>query len=469
MIKTIRLLILFTLGVVVLLNNSEAQNQTQNNLFNKWGGQLNIGKEKSIMIVFRLWQENDSIKASMDSPDQGIKNIPADSVVIKDNVVFISIKSFTLSFKGSFNEKDTSLFGTFSQGTFNQDMLLKPYKVNRPQEPKKPYPYKETEVTFVNGGITLAGTITMPEGNGPFTALVLISGSGPQDRNEEIFEHKPFMVIADYLTRNGYAVLRYDDRGTAKSTGNYKTAGMEDFAGDAFAAYEFLKKYPGVEPLKTGLLGHSEGGMIAPLLASKHPDIAFVIMMAGPGVRGDELLLLQSELVYKSAKIPLSAIKSDQETKKKVFTVIFSEKDTAKLHVKIKKIYSEINESDLLQLGINKSQIDLVVKQYISSEMLSIIRYDPCPVLKKVKCPVLAMNGDKDQQVPSKQNLKTVQTCLTEGGNNKVTIKELWYLNHLFQSATTGDISEYYEIEETVSPVALEVMSEWLNENFKKK
>jgi pimeloyl-ACP methyl ester carboxylesterase len=297
----------------------------------------------------------------------------------------------------------------------------------------------------------------------------MISGSGPQDRDEALFEHKPFKVIADYLTRNGFAVLRYDDRGTAGSTGDYEKANVEDFSADAFAAFNFMKNYPGIDPLKTGLIGHSEGGMIAPLLASKHPEIAFIILMAGPGVRGDELLLLQSELIYRNAKIAPSVIKTDQETKKKVFKLILSEKDTARLHAKIVKIYSEVDKSALLALGIQQKQIDLVAQQYISPEMLSIIRYNPCPVFKQVKCPVLALNGDKDMQVPSKPNLKGIQTCLTEGGNTKFTVKELWYLNHLFQSATTGAISEYIEIEETVSPVALEIMSDWLKENVKGK
>lgn len=457
-----------TVAVMLLLNNANAQKQNVNGLFNKWGGKLETGKDRSITIVFRIWQENDTIKACMDSPNQGVKDIPADSVSIRGNVVYISIDSFKISFKGSFNAKDTSIFGNFSQGKFNQDIVLKPYKVNRPQEPKMPYPYKEIEVRFENKSITLAGTITMPEGKGPFPAVVLISGSGPQDRNEEVFSHKPFWVIADYLTRNGFAVLRYDDRGTAKSTGVYKTAQLEDFAGDAFAAFEFLKKYPEVNPAKTGLLGHSEGGMIAPLLASRHPDIAFIIMMAGPGVRGDELLLLQSELIYKNAKVPPSVINNDQETKRKVFANIFSETDTARLRINIKKIYSKVNESDLLQLGIKRSQIDVIVKQYISPEMLSIIRFDPCPVLQKVKCPVLALNGDKDMQVPSKQNLKAIQTCMAEAGKTNVTTKELWYLNHMFQSATTGAVSEYSEIEETVSLMALEAMSEWLKGVVKK-
>jgi len=466
--KLVRLIQCGFVIAMLLQNSADAQNQVVKGIFNKWGGKLDLGKDNKLIIVFRLWQENDTIKATMDSPNQGVKDIPVDSVAVKDNIIYISIKNFNISFKGSFNEKDTSIFGTFSQGKFNQDLVLKPYKVNRPQEPKKPYPYKEIEVKFDHGGIILAGTITMPEGKGPYPAVVLISGSGPQDRNEELFSHKPFWIIADYLTHNGYAVLRFDDRGTAKSTGNYKTAGMEDFAGDAYAAFEFMKKYPGIDPLKTGLIGHSEGGMIAPLLASRHPDIAFIIMMAGPGVRGDELLLLQSELIYKNAKVPPAVIKADQETKKKIFAIIMSEKDTAKLRIKIKKIYNKVNESDLLQLGIKKSQIDLVVKQYISPEMLSIIRFDPCPVLKKVKCPVLALNGDKDMQVPSKQNLKAIQSCFAESGNTKVTTKELWYLNHMFQSATTGAISEYLEIEETVSPVALEAMSEWLDGILKK-
>lgn len=455
--------------VLFFISSAHCQNQSTEMLLRQWSGTLEIGKANRLTIVFRLWQENDSIKANMDSPNQGVKDIPADSVSIKDNNVYISIDSFKISYKGKFNEKDTSIYGIFSQENFNQDIILKPYKINRPQEPKKPYPYKEIELTVPNGSVNLSATITLPEGNGPFPAVVLISGSGPQDRNEEIFYHKPFMVIADYLTKNGFAVLRYDDRGTAKSTGDYKTAGINDFASDAYAAFTFMKNYPGVDPAKVGLIGHSEGGMIAPLLASQHPEIAFIIMMAGLGIRGDELLLLQSELIYKNAKLPANAIKTDQETKKKIFAVIMSEKDTAKIRAKIKKIYSNVSESDLLQLGMKKNQIDLVAKQFTTSEMLSIIRFDPCPVLKKVKCPVLALNGDKDMQVPSKQNLKGVQKCLAEGSNTNVTIKELFYLNHLFQSATTGAITEYLDIEETVSPVALEAMVEWLNGMVKNK
>ena len=451
------------LMALLFQNSSFSQNLSSQQLFNKWGGKLEIGKDNIFAIVFKIWQENDSIKASMDSPNQGVKDLVADSVNIRGNSVFLSISKYKISFKGSFNEKDTSIFGTFSQGTFNQDFVLKPYKVNRPQEPQKPYPYKEIELIVANGNINLAATLTMPEGKGPFPAVVLLSGSGPQDRNEEIFSHKPFMVIADYLTKNGFAVLRYDDRGTAKSTGDYKTASINEFASDAYAAFTFLKNFELVDSTKVGMIGHSEGGMIAPLLASQHPEIAFVVMMAGPGVRGDELLLLQSEMIYKNAKMPPATIKTDQDTKKKVFAVIFSEKDTAKIRIKIRKIYEKLDESDFLQLGIKKSQINLILNQYMSAEMLSIIRFDPCPVLKKVKCPVLAINGENDLQVPSKQNLRAIQSCLAQSGNLNATTKELWYLNHLFQTAETGAINEYYEIEETVSPIALDVIGEWLN------
>jgi uncharacterized protein len=192
-------------------------------------------------------------------------------------------------------------------------------------------------------------------------------------------------------------------------------------------------------------------------------------MMAGPGISGDKLLLLQAEIMCKNLKLSPDVIKTDQENKKKVYAVILSEKDTAKIRIKINKIYSKPVETDPLLIAKKKEQIDLFIKEVTTTELLSLIRFDPCPVLRKVKCPVLAINGDKDTQVPSKQNLKAVQTCLTEGGNSNVTIKELWYLNHLFQTATTGEISEYYEIEETVSPIALETMTEWLNGVVKNK
>jgi uncharacterized protein len=464
MVKIIKHIIVFQILMFSIVNICQSQNLNNSLIFNKWSGQLDVGNNHILTLVFKFWIENDTVKASMDSPNQGAMGIKADSVRIKDKSVFLSINKLKIIFTGSFNETDSSINGTFSQGNFNKEMTLKAFKLNRPQEPKKPYPYKEIAVKINNADVTLAGTITMPEGTGPFPAVVLISGSGPEDRNEELFNHKPFLIIADYLTRNGFAVLRSDDRGTAQSTGNYKTATMNDFASDAYTAFSFLKSFPGVNPAKVGLIGHSEGGMIVPLLASQHPEIAFIVMMAGPGVRGDQLLLLQAELIYRQSKVPEDAILFDKETKQKAFAVIIAEKDTAKIRAKIRKIYLNADEEKMQKLGINKSQIELIVKQFTSNELMSIIRYDPCPELKKVKCPVLAINGDKDLQVPSKQNLKAIQTCLTEGGNTNVTIKELYYLNHMFQSATTGAISEYYEIEETVSPIALETMGDWLKE-----
>ena len=265
-------------------------------------------------------------------------------------------------------------------------------------------------MTYTNepGKTTLAGELTIPEGSGPFPAVILISGSGAQDRDETLMGHKPFFVLADALSRRGIAVLRVDDRGVGGSTGSTMQATMEDSAGDVIAGLEFLKGRREIDKTKLGLIGHSEGGVIAPIVATKSMDVAFIVLMAGTGLPGDQIITLQTRLIAKST-------------------------------------------------GANDDEIKSPWLQYF-------LRHDPRPVLEKVKCPVLALVGEKDLQVPPKENLAAIETALKQGGNTVSTVKELPGLNHLFQNAKTGGIGEYSEIEETIAPSALTLIGDWIAE-----
>jgi len=338
----------------------------------------------------------------------------------------------------------------------------------RPQDPVKPYPYYSEEVTFMNpkANIQLAGTLTLPKKDGIFPAVVLITGSGPQNRDEEIMGHRPFLVISDYLTRNGIAVLRYDDRGVFQSKGDFKTATTPDFATDAESAVAFLKSRKEINPSKIGLMGHSEGGIIAPMVASHSKDISFIVMLAGTGLRGDKILLYQQEVIARASGLPEAAIQRTREMNSKAYEMIVAAKSDEALKADLAKYYAESlknTPADLKQKGISDEEMTtLLLKGTTTPWMLSFIRYDPVTALEKVKCPVLAVNGSKDLQVPARESLPAIERALKKGGNKQVTVKEYPGLNHLFQECKTGLPAEYSEIEQTFSPVVLDEITKWI-------
>jgi len=333
------------------------------------------------------------------------------------------------------------------------ELELNPLK--RPQNPARPYPYRDQEVTFENRvqSVTLAATLTIPQGDGPFPAVLLITGSGPQDRDETLLGHKPFLVLADYLTRHGIAVLRADDRGTGKSTGVFGNATTADFATDVEAGFSYLKTRTEVDPHKIGLVGHSEGGVIAPMVAARNKDVAYIVMMAGTGVSGDQVLVAQGEAIeLANGKDPAEAAK-DAAKKKEMIALVETEKDPDNLEKELKeKMTGDIPEP----------QIGTAIQQLTSPWFRYFMTYDPAIALRKVTCPVLAINGSLDKQVLPKQNLPAIRQALQESGNKHVEIDELPGLNHLFQTAKTGSTAEYAQIEETMSPVALEKISTWI-------
>jgi hypothetical protein len=340
--------------------------------------------------------------------------------------------------------------------------------VNRPQEPKKPYPYISEEVTIENGsaGVKLAGTLTLPGKEGKYPVVVLITGSGPQNRDEELVGHKPFLVLADHLTRNGIAVLRYDDRGTAKSTGDFSKATTVDLASDVEAAIAYLKSRKDIDKKNIGLMGHSEGGIIAPMVASRSKDVSFIVLLAGTGIPGDQLLLLQQERIGKASGIPEADLLKSREINKGCFDIVIKASDQDQLKTDLTDYLKKtINEFPADQKPSGMSDEDLIkmlLNQIANPWMQYFIKYDPVPALQKVKCPVLALNGEKDLQVPPEENLGAIEKALEKARTKKVTIKEMPGLNHLFQECTIGSPDEYSLIEQTFSPAALEVITEWI-------
>jgi len=343
-----------------------------------------------------------------------------------------------------------------------QDPTAKGVALNRPQEPKKPYPYDEEEVGYENkrDGVKLAGTLTFPRGKGPFPAVILITGSGPQDRNESLLGHKPFLVLADYLTRQGIAVLRVDDRGVGGSTGSVPNSTTENFAADVTAGIEFLKTRKEIDPKQIGLIGHSEGGLVASMVAAENGDVAFIVLMAGAGLTGEEILYMQGAMMMKANGANADQLAKQRATQKSMFKILKEEKDPAAAE---KRLREELSKS-LTEEEKKKSEQTIAV--HIKLANTPWFRYyltlDPRPALRKVRCPVLALNGENDLQVSANENLREIEAALKAGGNNDVTIARLPKLNHLFQTSETGSPNEYIKIEETIAPVALSAIGDWI-------
>lgn len=424
----------------------------------QWNGAIKT-PNGNLRIVINISKTDKGYVSTMDSPDQMAKGIPVASTTFENSVLKLDIAVAGALYEGKLNV-DNTIVGKFSQNGQSFDVSFYKGKVQnlRPQEPQKPYPYYTEDVKFENSNdkVTLAGTLSLPKKEGVFPAVILITGSGAQNRDEEILGHKPFLVLADYLTKKGFAVLRFDDRGTGQSTGNFKNALTNDFAKDVQAGVDYLKSRKEINKHKIGLVAHSEGGIIAPMIAGNSKDIGFIVLLAGPGLRGDKLLLLQKELIEKQMGVPEIEVQKAKETFKNAYDqIIASSANDNNLKSNITSIF-KANSS------FNDDLTNSVVSQFTNPWMYNFIKLDPVLFLQKVKCPVLALNGSKDLQVPAKINLEIIQEVLTKSGNKKVTTKVLPNLNHLFQECQTGSPTEYGAIEQTFSPIALEEISNWL-------
>ncbi len=447
-----------------------------------WEGTLKVGGGVELRLVLRVEPDEkdaDRLVAVLDSPDQAVEGIPVSRVELKEKAVSFAVGTIGGKFEGKLDAEGSAIDGKWSQGGMSLALKLtrteKPSKVakERPQDPKGPLPYEVEEVSFENegAGLKLSGTLTRPKGDGPFPAAVLVSGSGPQDRDESLLGHRPFLVLADALTRRGVAVLRYDDRGTAKSTGDFQAATTADFATDALAAVRYLKGRGEIAGDKIGIIGHSEGGLIAPIAAVEAPvDVAFIVMMAGPGVPGDDIIFRQQALIAGAGGAKESEVESLTKVTREVVRLVKDGAEMSAIKERVSALAKEINESlpeaDREALGGDEGSeaVDAQLAQMTTPWFKYFLTFDPRPTLAKVKCPVLAVNGERDLQVDPEQNLPEVEKALTAGGNKQFKIVELPGLNHLFQPSTTGAPGEYAKIETTIDPKALEVIGAWVVE-----
>jgi uncharacterized protein len=434
----------------------------------KWNGVLKA-QGGQLRLVFNITHAEKGFSSTMDSPDQGANGIPVTSTNYENSMLKLEVSNAGIQYEGVLNNEN-AFVGTFKQGGQSFPLILtkgktEKEKVIRPQEPIKPFPYYSEEIKFENtkDKIVLAGTLTLPKENGTFPAVVLISGSGSQNRDEELLGHKPFLILADYLTKKGIAVLRFDDRGTAESTGDFKNATTYDFATDVECAIKYLQTRKEINKKSIGLIGHSEGGIIAPIIASKNKEIDFIVLMAGSTLRGDKLLLLQKNKIETQMGINKQILEYNQQIFVGAYEIILN-----------KNLEKEVLSDSLSHYFVSKygnnlpeNQKTALINQLTSPWMIDFIRLDPAVYLEKVSCPILAINGSKDLQVPSKENLEIIENISKASKNAKIEIKELENLNHLFQECETGLPSEYVTIEQTFSPLALEEISNWILKQVK--
>lgn len=436
----------------------------------QWYGMLKAGGSQ-LRLTMDVTQTDAGYTGKLISVDQGNTQLPFEWFKTDGNNIHLKTTVANIEYKGTL--KDETITGVFVQGgqaiplNFTREKLEK-FRPARPQEPKPPFPYKSEDITFVNtrDNITLAGTLTMPSEGSGFPVAVLISGSGPQNRNEELMDHKPFLVLADHLTRNGIAVLRYDDRGVAQSKGDFASATSADFANDVEAAVAYLKTRKEFNPKKIGLIGHSEGGLIAPMVAARNKDVGFIVLMAGPGVPGKDVILLQIELLNKAAGMPASDIEKQVKQTRDAIDILSMQGDSAVMMsaywAYAKRSYTELPDS--VRKMIPEEQYAKQFATMTTPWFRYFLTYDPTTSLEKVKIPVLALNGTKDLQVWAPQNLPAIEKALKKAGNKKYIIKELPNLNHLFQEAGTGSAAEYPIIQQTLSPLLLDEITTFLKQ-----
>ncbi len=448
---------------------------SQNAFVGIWQGKVNIGMD--LRVVFTLKQdESKNFTATMDLLDQGITGIVTNDVIVKDDSLTINVKEFQGSYSGKLTN-ETTITGNWKQGITTALQLNKIEKlpvIHKPQTPLPPFSYKSEDVIYSNnnGSIQYGATITMPFGEGPFPAVVLITGSGQQNRDEEISGHKPFAVIADHLTKNGFAVLRVDDRGVGQTTGDVTSSSTLDFANDVNSGLDYLMSRKEIDKKRLGLIGHSEGGMIAPILAAKRKDISAIVLLAAPGKNGTEVLIEQNEAFYTSRGLSKEYVSSYMDLFSAILHLIKNSPDKEALKIKATaEVESWLQKTPknivIATTGIinddNKSLfIDKIVEAMGSPWFQYFLNYEPQQFIEKLTCKVLAINGSKDAQIFAKSNLAGIEAALKKSKSKSYRIKEYEGLNHLFQKCKTCTVQEYGALEETISTDVLKEIAAWL-------
>lgn len=440
-----------------------------------WTGKVNRNGV-DLRLVLRVMTNERGTLASFDSPDQLVYGVPVQDLARDGGMIRFKVDLVGAAFDGTLSDDRQHLVGSWTvpdrplvQIDFvRQSEAAANAGPKRPQTPQPPFLYRSEEVAFDNpteSGIHLAGTLTLPAGKGPFPTAIMITGSGQQDRDETILGHKPFWVIADYLSRRGIAVLRVDDRGTGKSTGDVANATSADFATDANAAFDYLRRRADIRSEAIGFIGHSEGGMIGPIAMATNKQVAFLIMMAGPGTALDQLMVSQRRLI--SASMGQSEAAIDRAAP--VWAALFEAfKSGATFEAGRAAALAVLTPDAMKAIGVPPdTDRQMVILQFATPWFRYFFTYDPAPNLRAITVPVLAMNGSLDHQVPPKENLAAIRAAFKD--NKDATIVEMPGLNHMFQTAKTGGVGEYATIEETVAPAALEKMASWINARFPTK
>ncbi len=414
---------------------------------------------KKLELFFVLSPEKNTI----DVPAQYSYGMELSSVEFRDDSLFITLDKMKVSYKGKvFGAKD-SVTGVYTQGSRSMPLNLYPKEgyqtVKRIQKIEPPYPYYSADTVFRNesAGVTLAGTITAPDTLGKYPAVILVTGSGPQDRDETLLGHKPFEVIADWLAKNGIVTLRYDDRGFAKSTGNFNSATTLDFAGDAAAGVDFLRTFPFVDTAKVGLIGHSEGGLIAPIVATMNPGTRYIISLAGTGVNGKEIILKQSYLLAAAEGEDTTDLSILVELSEACIDAVLADPAMAAKNIDsaYKAFFNRFPPEEKERL-MKKEQFDKRgLFTFTTPWFIQFLTLEPIPYFEKVTVPVLGLWGSKDLQVPPTQSLPPIKAALEKTGVRH-ELEVIESLNHLFQRVKTGGISEYATTEITIEPEVLE-------------
>lgn len=435
----------------------------------KWSGTIESGKSEPVVFNFTFEKNGGNYTTTIDIPAMRVENLKPKSTTFTDKKLLVNGENLGIKYEGVFNQDLQQIEGTFTEGVNELKLNLKKSEIKaeniakRSQEPVKPYPYIEEEVTFYNKkeGISLSGTLTLPDTKSKYPVVILISGSGPQDRDETFYQHKPFLVLADFLTRQGIAVLRYDDRGAGKSTGDHSLATTKDLATDVVSAVEYLKSRK--EITQIGLIGHSEGAIIAPMVANLNQKISFIIMLGGSGIPGSEVSLY---LAKKNRGFPVQDEQAYDIAIRKAIIIASSAKDLAEIKKELRVHYNETIVPMLKPIVNSDKKIEEIITNLIDMRISPWNRffysYNPATELEKISCPILVLNGSKDIQVEPKINQDGIRNALIKGKNKDFTINELPNLNHLFQECKTGEMNEYSSIEQTIAPFVLKRISDWI-------
>lgn len=470
-------IIIATIATISTLCSLHAQDTKR--FVGTWEGILNVGVE--LRIVFHIREgKAGTLESTADSPDQSAFGIPCEETNVNGDNITIDMKSLKASYTGRL-VNDSTITGIFNQVAEVPLQLKKggrSLERNRPQTPLPPFSYRSEEVEYDSRdkAFHLGATITIPQGKGPFPAALLITGSGPQNRDEEIFGHKLFAVIADHLTKKGFVVLRVDDRGVGKSTGSFENATTADFAQDVQAGIDYLMQRPEVDKKRVGLIGHSEGGMIAPMVASQRNDINFLVLMAAPGIPIPSLMAEQSAAIISSAGISGNAVASYTQLYRNLIKEVLSTTDTT---IAIRKVTDAMQQwadtagtQALIELGLDdaekrKNTGEMLARTMSSTWFRYFLAFDPSLYLRKLNTKVLAINGSRDIQVIPGSNLAGINNAIKKSKVRVFESRELEGLNHLFQACKKCSLEEYGMLEETISPLALNTISDWLQQHVK--